>query len=145
MLNFDTDLDVARAQGARTVQVTATVPSVRETLTVTRLSPAPATRETRTTDVGKSPEEWSWEDLRNYVVRQIETFFGEFPKDPARLRGIFSSFHARHGRMAGPIAVAAFETFGGRWKGAPISVTRFCLKSDPWFADPIKQRLSVTT
>lgn len=143
-VNFDSDLDEARANGLKTVQVQQTIPAVRETLTVTRPEPVAApvqSREARTTDVGKDPHAWSWEDLRNYVVREIETRFGEFPKDPIRLRAIFYSFHQRHGELAGPIAKAAFELHGGRWKGAPVSVTRFCKGSDQYFAIPIKERL----
>lgn len=112
-----------------------TVPVVTETVTITR-------PEVRTTDVGKDPARWDWEDLRNYVVREIESRFGEFPKDPLRLKGIFQGFARRHGELAGPIAVAAFELHGGRWKGAPISVTRFCAGSDPYFAVPIRNSLT---
>lgn len=143
MRNFDTDLDEARAQGQRTVRVSSTVPAVRETVTITRPEPAtaPAARETRTSHVGKDPADWSWENLRDYAVRQIESFHGPFPKEPAKITGIFRSFHSRYGRHAGPIAVAAFELYRGRWKGAPISVTRFCKGSDAYFGDVILNRL----
>lgn len=143
MRNFDTDLDEARAQGQRTVRASTTVPTVRETVTITRTEPvaAPAAREARTSHVGKDPADWTWENLRDYVVRQIESFHGPFPKEPAKIAGIFRSFHSRYGRDAGPIAVAAFELYRGRWKGSPISVTRFCRGSDQYFADPIRERL----
>lgn len=142
LVNFDSELDQARANGQHTVRVEQTIPVVRETLTVTRPEPVVAARETRTTDIGKDPRDWSADDLRNYVVRQIETFFGDFPKEPQKIAGIFRSFHSRYGEWAGPIAVAAFDLYAGRWRGAPISVTRFCKGSDPYFSDPIKQRLT---
>lgn len=146
MINFDTPLDSARAQGQRTIVVTQTAPVVRETLTLHRPPsnglPQAAPRETRTTDVGKRPECWEWEDIRNYVMRQIETFSGPFPVDPVRLKSIFYSFKKRHGKMAGPIAVAAFDLYQGKWMGAPISVNRFCTASDKCFADVLKQRLT---
>jgi hypothetical protein len=139
MFDFETDLDVARSQGQRTIRVSTSAPRVRETVTVTR--DETLATEVRTTDVGKNPAEWNWEDLRNYVVRQIQTFHGEFPIDQMKLSGIFKGFLRRHGAMAGPIAVAAFDLHHGRWKGAPISVTRFCAGSDPYFAEPIKRSL----
>jgi hypothetical protein len=143
MLNFDTDLDTARSQGVRKVVVQSRAPQVRESLTVTRRTePVVESREYRVTDIGKAPEDWSWEDLRNYVVRQIETRFGPFPIDPPRLASIFRSFHQRHGAMAGPIAVTAFDLFGGKWKGSNISVNRFCKASDKYFAEEIAQRLT---
>jgi len=140
VLNFDTELDQARAQGRPTVVVAAPALRVRETVSVVR-APVESAREVRTTDVGKPSAEWGWEDLRNYVTRQIQISFGDFPIDPVKHRAIFSSFCTRHGEMAGPIAVAAFDLFGGRWNGAPISVNRFCKASDQYFAIPIKERL----
>lgn len=97
--------------------------------------------ETRATDIGKAVEDWTWEDLRNYVVRRIEAVHGAFPRDPRKEKGIFSSFVSRHGQLAGAIAQFAFDVCDGIWKGSPISVTRFCKASDPYFADEIKARL----
>jgi hypothetical protein len=135
---LQTDLDKAR-QGGRTITVSQTVPAVQETVTVVR-----PTRETRTSDVGVDPSSWSWEQVRDYTVRQIESFHGEFPKQPERINSIFKSFCSRHGADAGPIAVAAFALYQGRWKGSPISVTRFCKGSDDYFALPIKERLTAS-
>lgn len=141
MYDFETDLDVARSQGQKTIVVSTPVPVVRETVTVTRDEPSMAI-EVRTTDVGKDPTKWDWRDLRNYVVRQIQAFHGEFPIEELKVIGIFKGFARRHGELAGPIAVAAFDLHHGRWRGAPISVTRFCAGSDEFFADPIKRSLS---
>lgn len=136
MLNFETDTDRARQHGD--VRITTSAPRIRETLTVT----APAPREQRTTDIGKRAAEWSAEDLQAYVVRQIEDRTGAFPKDPVRLNATFKGFLTRYGADAGPIAVAAFETYQGRWKGSPISWQRFCKGSDPYFGDEIRERLN---
>lgn len=134
MLNFETDLD---KQGVAKVvkEVRSEAPVVRETVTTRRI-------ETRKTHVGKPPAEWMWEELRDYVVAQIEKCSGKFPRDPKKETGIFMSFAGRWGTLAGPIAIFAFETCNGRWKGAPIAVTRFCRNSDPYFAEEIAQRLT---
>lgn len=112
------------------------VTQVRETVTVTQ-------PESRRTFVGKEAEEWTDEDLRSYVVNKIQERIGaSFPRDVRKEVTIFRSFHKRHGRQAGPIAVAAFELYGGVWYDAPISVNTFTIKSDPYFADVIKSRLN---
>lgn len=90
-------------------------------------------------------EQWSWSDLRDYVVHQIEERFGLWPRDTKREFGIFSRFAKEHGQMAGPIARYAFEQADGMWAGAPISVNRFCKGSDEFFAIPIKARISTDT
>lgn len=139
MRNFSTPSDVARLTGQQPiVAVRTTAPRVRETVTVT---PTVAV-ETRTTDIGQAPGSWSVEDLAAYVVRKITEIHGPFPMEPYKIKGIFQGFLRRHGSLAGPIAVSAFTEHGGRWRGAPISVTRFCLNSDEFFADPIKKRLA---
>jgi hypothetical protein len=123
--------------GPRAVTVRETVPQVVETVTVLR-------PETRATDRGQRPEDWGWEELRDYLVRNITARFGPFPmqQNPAQLAGIVKGFLRRHGAQAGPIAVAAFETFGGYWKGSPIAIQRFCANSDPYFAEPIAERIT---
>lgn len=128
--NFDTELDV---QG-----VTRTVTtSVRVTETVTATT---RPTESRTFLV---QDEWGWEALRDYVVHEIETRFGAFPRDSKKEYGIFSSFVSRWGAsMAQAIARHAFEVCDGRWAGAPVSVTRFCKGSDPFFGAVIADRLS---
>jgi hypothetical protein len=39
------------------------------------------------------------------------------------------------------IAKFAFEILDGRWRGAPVKITRFCKASDPYFAQPIDEYL----
>lgn len=109
---------------------------IEETVTVTQL-PSEARG-----FVGKDPANWSWSDLRDYVVHQIEQRFGLFPRDSKKEYGIFTRFLREHGAQAGPIAVHAFEVCDGYWANAPISINRFCKASDPYFAAPIKERLA---
>lgn len=86
--------------------------------------------------------QWSWQDLRDYVVGQIEQRFGPFPRDAVKEASIFKGFVSRHGASAAPIARYAFEVCGGVWANGNIQVYRFCKGSDPFFAVPIAQRLS---
>jgi hypothetical protein len=82
-------------------------------------------------------EQWEWEQLRDYVATQIEQRFGPFPRNPIKEASIFKSFVKRWGDQAPIIAKAAFEHYDGWWRGAPISITRFCKGSDDWFARKI--------
>lgn len=132
MRNFQTALDRAFSDSPAIADVPVVV---TDTVAVRR-------PETRTTDVGKSSATWDWQDLRNYVVRQIEAKRGPFPRNPIKEKSIFSSFSTRWGALAGPIAEAAFEAFDGMWKGAPIAIERFCKGSDEFFAEEIARRLA---
>jgi hypothetical protein len=85
--------------------------------------------------------EWTWEQLRDYVIGQIHARWGAQPRDALRESGIFKGFVNRWGVQAGPIAKAAFEIHGGVWKGAPISVSRFAKGSDPYFAEVIAKNI----
>jgi hypothetical protein len=142
LVNFDTPLDVA---GKR--RIVQTVPNIAMQTTVTPLpesdrqeqKPAPASEQA--SYVARDTDVWTWQDLRDYVVREIESRFGTFPRDLIKESGIFKSFLGRWGPQAGPIAKAAFEVHGGMWRGAPISVTRFTKGSDPYFATQIADRL----
>lgn len=127
--NFDTELD---QQGVSRLVKTTTV-MVEETV---RVIHKPSTSRAY---LGKA--EWAWDDLRDYVVAQIEDRFGAFPRDSRKEAGIFKSFLARWGGQARPIAEYAFEVTDGRWGGAPISVNRFCKGSDEYFARVISARL----
>ena len=117
-----------------------------------RQSPSPSSRSSRRRHRRPPPQpepapswpggdHWAWSDLRDYVVSQIETRFGAFPRDAKKEAGIFKSFLARHGDDAVAIARFAFEVEDGYWAGAPISVNRFCKASDPYFAEKIKPRM----
>lgn len=98
---------------------------------------------TGASDLMDSPMEWSWEQLRDYVLRQIAERHGPQPGGgEAKTAAIFRSFAARHGNQAGPIAVFAFEQMDGYWRSAPITVSRFTKGSDPYFAFPIIERIT---
>lgn len=134
MINFMSELDMSFTSPELSQQVD--VPSmVTQSVTIRR-------PETRATHLAAKSSEWGWESLRDYVVSRIEAISGPFPRDPLREKGIFSGFVNRWGAQAGPIAEFAFETMEGRWKGAPISINRFCKGSDPYFAREIAERLA---
>lgn len=135
MINFMSELDRSSAIPERSQQQAETPVTVTQAVTIRR-------PETRATHLATEPSEWTWEQLRDYVVSRIEAISGPFPRDPLKEKGIFSGFSSRWGKQAGPIAEFAFETMEGRWKGAPVSVSRFCKGSDPYFASEIAKRLS---
>jgi hypothetical protein len=133
VLNFQSTLDIPTVT-PDTSSTTETALVVREQVTFRR-------PETRVTDVGKDSATWSWEDLRNYVVRSIEQAHGPFPREAPKEASIFKSFADRWGPLAGPIATFVFGELGGMWRGAPVRIQRFCKGSDPYFAEPIAARL----
>jgi hypothetical protein len=90
----------------------------------------------------KPDSSWGWEELRDYVVAQIESRFGPFPRELAREKSVFSSFKDRFGSKAPEIARFAFEVEKGMWGNAPIRITRFQRASDEWFAAVILRRLA---
>lgn len=89
----------------------------------------------------KPVEAWGWEEVRDYVVSAIEARHGAFPRNFKTEGSIFKSFTNRWGAKAGLIAKVAFEEFDGMWKGAPIGVNRFTIGSDPYFAQPLSERV----
>lgn len=82
-----------------------------------------------------------WRTVRDYVVAQIEAYHGKFPRNPAQEKGIFNAFVNRWGDKALPIAKLAFTVHQGLWHNAPISINRFCIASDPWFAEVLAKTL----
>lgn len=127
--NFDTDLDVQQ-----TTRIVTTVPTVTSTV---------RTHESRE-HLLADESDWGWQALRDYVVSSIVDKFGPFPRNTNAEIGIFKAFKKRWGDDAILIAHAAFDVYDGYWQNAPISVTRFCLNSDPYFATPIAERLAAT-
>lgn len=116
-------------------QVSAPAPTVSVTVTPVNRPSKPSTH------LLKSEEQWDWRQLRDYVVTQIEAIHGTQPRDALKEKAIFSGFINRWGAKAPLIAKAAFNVHGGVWKSAPISVNRFCKASDPFFSEPIAERL----
>ena len=88
-------------------------------------------------------KEWGWQELRDYVVSQIEQRWGLFPRDAIKEASIFRRFIKDWGgQQAEAIARQVFEVYGGSWEGQPVHVNRFCKGSDPFFAVPIVERLA---
>jgi hypothetical protein len=134
LLNFDTPLDAAGV-----TRLTTTIPAPTNEITVVPV------REASRLDLIQDADTIGWDGLRDYVVHEIEQRFGPFPRDPRKEASIFKSFVARWGAKAMPIAKAAFEVYNGYWHSSPISVNRFCKGSDPYFAQPISERIHSAT
>jgi hypothetical protein len=116
------------------VTVKQTVSSVVERVTVTPISSS--------RHLLQDESQWSWSELRDYVFGEIERRHGPQPRNGKTEASIFKSFLSRWpDGQAVRIAKAAFEIHDGMWGNAPISVNRFCVKSDPFFAAPILTRL----
>jgi hypothetical protein len=139
MINFTTDLDVATGahQSGRHIAASTVVPVVTESLTIRRHS----NPDQRRSYVGRPDDQWTWQNMRDYVMSQMEARFGQIDRNPMKERGIFLGFLNRWGAQAPRIARFALETCEGIWQGNRIDINRFCKKSDPWFAAQIAQRL----
>lgn len=112
-------------------------------LTVEEPAPVAHVGQDAVTHTMKPDAEWEWKDLRDYVMREMENVHGPQVRESMKEKSIFSSFIKRYGAVdAAAIARYAFGFSKGMWANAPISVNRFCKASDPFFGDPIKQRLA---
>jgi hypothetical protein len=110
-----------------------TTPVVQETVRVTAVAGARY--------LLKEDKDWSWEDIRDYAMGQIEQYHGPQVRNSMKESAIFKSFAARHGAKAVGIVRFAFEQQRGMWQRAPIGVNRFCKASDVYFSDVIAERL----
>ena len=120
MINFST----ARASTPTAVEVE--VPVVQETITIKpRLRPV------------MQQTQVDWEQLREYVLEQVEKAHGPQVRDQRKENTIFMAFAARWPEQAMEIARYAFEESEGFWKGSPVLVARFHRTSDNYFAVPI--------
>lgn len=80
------------------------------------------------------PLPWSWEDMRDYVMSQVESRHGPQLRDEAKEQAVFQGFLNRWGQEdAAVIAVASFEICDGMWANAPITRDRFKAVSDSFF------------
>lgn len=118
----------------QSTQTETVVPVVTERVTVTAVAGA--------SYLLKADAQWTWEDLRDYVMGQIEQYHGPQVRNTVKEASIFKSFLTRHGDQAVAIARFAFEVQRGMWQRAPISANRFCKGSDEYFSDVIKARLA---
>ncbi len=132
MIDFDA---VRRAAAGETpvAKKSPATPVVQETVRITPVAGAAY--------LMKPDAEWSWEDLRDYAMGQIVLFHGPQVRNAVKEAATFRGFMARYGDKAVGIARFAFEQQRGMWQRAPISVSRFCRGSDPYFADVIAKRL----
>lgn len=112
---------------------TPVTPTIRETVRATPVASAAY--------LMKADEDWTAEDLRDYVMTQVERFHGPQLRNVMKETAIFKSFLSRYGAKAAPIARFSFEVQRGIWHRAPITATRFCKGSDEYFANVIAERL----
>ncbi|THA72440.1 hypothetical protein E6R60_26260 [Streptomyces sp. A0642] len=135
LLNFSADA----AYGKTAVQpVRMPIPPMPSTQPVPMPSYSAAA-----TDLMDTPTDWTWRQLRDYVMRSVAERHGPQPTgDEIKTTAIFQSFHKRWGALAGPIARFAFEQQDGYWRSAPVTATRFTKGSDEYFAAPIAERLT---
>lgn len=97
------------------------------------------------TDLLVDADEWTWAELRDYVVAEIISRFGPFPRDSRKEYAIFNRFFSAYGKDGIAVAKYAFgPACDGWWGKAPISINRFCKASDPYFVKPILDRLADT-
>ena len=104
------------------------------------------TTQSRSDLLAASDAEWTWVELRDFVVAQIVERFGAFPRDSRKEHAIFNRFISTFGPSdAAAIARYAFgPSCDGWWGKAPIQIQRFCKGSDSYFAHVILQRLADT-
>lgn len=130
--NFDTELDV---RGVTRMTVVKDHVAVR---------PAPSQ-----THLAADASDWTWRELRDFVVTGLAARFGAVevtdPNWAVKEVGTFKGFIKRWGpQQAASIAHYAIEVCDARWQGRPITVNSFCKGSDPYFAQPIADRLNLS-
>lgn len=127
------------------VQQTAPVPAPTVTTEQTIVQRVTVEHTPARTDLLVDTSQWTWAELRDYVVAEIVARTGPFPRDARKEYGIFTRFMNQYGPDAIAIAKHAFgPVCDGWWGSAPISINRFAKGSDPYFAQPILQRLHDT-
>ena len=98
------------------------------------VTPVTAAQAART---ARPPGAWSAADVGAYITEEILRAHG--PQLPAReAQAVLQAFCQRFTiPVAARIARAAFEVYGGMWRGAPVTWRRFGATNDPFFAEPI--------
>jgi hypothetical protein len=71
-------------QTAPSITISQTIPVVQQTVTAT---PVVTHRGVGAAYVAKPEEQWGWDDLRDYVLTQIEKRHGPQPRDSRKGRG----------------------------------------------------------
>lgn len=124
---------IAREAAAKKAAEAPAAPVVRETVRATSVASAAY--------LLKADQDWTAEDLRDYVMGQIESIHGPQVRNLIKETATFRGFLKRYPDNAVAIARFAFEVQRGMWQRAPISWQRFCRGSDPYFAQVIADRL----
>lgn len=124
-------LDIEDDEGYETVEVVAAI------------KPEPRVVVESATHLLTSPEDWNWDQLRDYVMGQIQAIHGPQVRNPVKEKAIFQGFLNRWGSKSSSIAKFAFDISQGVWQRAPISVNRFTKNSDPFFAQVIADQLGL--
>jgi hypothetical protein len=116
---------------SETIRTSNEASAVTASLTVTPVSAGQALR------VSRPPEQWDTGDVHAYVAEEITRLNG--PQLPAKgTLHVIDDFCRRYGiPTAVRIARAAFEVYGGRWQGAPVTWRRFAQAHDAFFAEII--------
>lgn len=135
MLDFGLATTPIKPQSRPAPRIVDTVPAVTETVRVVQ-TPSQAGAY-----IMKADAEWGWQDLRDYVIREIEKRHGPQVRDAKKEMAIFKGFMSRWPEQSVAIARSAFNVHDGMWKSAPISVNRFCKASDEYFAAVLAARL----
>lgn len=88
----------------------------------------------------KNPEQWEWQDLRDYVVTECVDHGLQYQGDGFKEKAMFSAFLKRWPEGRGQqIALYAFQVAQGLWKGQLVNPTMFSKGFDPYFAVEIDQ------
>ncbi len=119
-------------------KISTRVPSVRTKVATETV--------TRRTDLLTPVEQWTWAELRDYVIGKITEIHGPTPRNVPKENAIFTRFAGKYGPLAGPIARYALEVQPnpGFWGGkhTPIAVGRFSKACDESFADVIAAKIT---
>jgi hypothetical protein len=109
----------------------ASAPAIMTSLSVIPVSPAQADR------AALDPAAWTAADVRAYICEEIERIHGpQLPGHDATV--VLGAFCERFGIPAAVrIARAAFEVYGGMWRGAPVTIRRFAEAHDSFFASQL--------
>jgi len=119
------------------------------TTTATTMTVVPITTQATATPIVpaahliKPDEQWTPEDLRDYILTEIvkRQPAAASRRNPAAEMAICRAFSERHGVNAPRIARYAFTIAQGWWNSSPIDFRRFSKASDTYFANIIIGRL----
>lgn len=121
-----------------------TAPTATSTQTVTPITTrATAAPITPAAHLIKPDEQWTPEDLRDYILAEVvkRQPLAAQRRNPAAEMAICRSFCERWGVNAPRIARFAFTVCEGWWNNSPIDFRRFSKASDAYFAEVIIGRL----